>query len=81
MKRTIVKSLNGKGQKCKQYFYDSGDILVIHKYTLIVNDSYRNAILVGEQIVKFTDNYAISFHSYSIKKETLLKAIIQLENG
>lgn len=81
MKRTIVKSLNGKGQKCKSYFYDSGDILVIHKYTLITDYNSYESFVGGEVLVKCTGNYAISFHRFGIKKETLLKAIIQLENG
>lgn len=72
-KPRIIKSLNRHGQKCKQYFYDFGDILVIHKYTLIPNGQKLPEFFGGQQVCKLTQNYAISFHRFSIKKETLLK--------
>lgn len=72
-KPRIIKSLNAHGHKCKQYFYDLGDILVIYKYILIKPDQSHSTLIGGDSFIKSTDRYSISFHWFSIKKETLLK--------
>lgn len=72
-KPRIIKSLNGRGEKCKQYFYDYGDILMIHKYTLIKEVENYKTLIGGDRFIKTTEKYGISFHWFVIKKETLLK--------
>ena len=78
MKRTIMKTYNNQGQKCKTYIYDIDNAIVFHKFTLIPNKIFVS-IVGGETIIKKTNNYILTFHWFSIKKETLLTSLISLD--
>lgn len=78
MKKLIRKTENNSGEKCKTYIYDYENSIIFQKLTLIPNKGFTNMI-GGETIIKETNNYLLTFHRFSIKKGTLIEALVQFD--
>ena len=77
MKTVVLKTLSNSGYKCKTYVIDCENALIFRKYTLRP-DKVFSSPTGGEQIIKETDNYILSFHWFSIKKSTLKTSLEEL---
>ena len=70
MKRTVTKTENGHGDKCKTYLYDMGDMLIFRNFTLTKRK--HPIMFVGdEEVVRKGNGYIMIYHWFGIKKSTL----------
>lgn len=72
MKKQVGRSVNGYEHKCKTYLYNLDDTLVFEKYTIMQKPLSEdlNLIVGGEVPIRETENYILTYHWFSIKKDT-----------
>ena len=72
--KTVLKTENGYGAKCKTYLYDlGGDVYLFEKYSIYKLPMNEKLLLYlgGEHIIRETENYIFTYHYFSIKKTSL----------
>jgi hypothetical protein len=79
MKKRVIKTTNGHGDKCKTYAFISDDAIVFQKYTLVKIPTERRVsnFVGGEEIIRKGNGYFFTYHWFSIKRSTLNNLIFE----
>ena len=77
MKKTVIRTLNNIGDKCKTYICLYKEVIIFRTITLIIKgDTLRK--IMSETITRVGENYTITERRFSIKESTLKQALNDL---